>query len=133
MISSLTGTIQGAFQGSIIVDVGGVGYEVFMTERTLRSTDIQEGKQVFLFTHHHIRENASELYGFLSYNEKQMFLSLLSVSGIGPKVALSILHTASVDILVEAVSQQDHSILETIAGVGQKKAQKIICGVCPFV
>ena len=126
MIASLNGTIQEVFPQSVVIDVNGVGYEVFATQQTLGSFLTKKGQDVFVFTYHHIRENLSEIYGFLDQQEKQMFLALLIVSGIGPKVALSILNTASVKVLQGAVVNQDSSVLEKVSGIGQKKAQKII-------
>ena len=126
MIASLNGTIQEIHAQSVVVEIGGVGYEVFTTQRTLGTLMPKKDTDVFLFTYHHIRENLSELYGFLDQQEKQMFLALLIVSGIGPKVALSILNTASVKTLQSAVVSQDSSVLEKVSGIGQKKAQKII-------
>ena len=126
MISSLSGTIQEVFPNSVVIDVNGVGYEVFTTQQTLGAFLTKKGQDIFVFTYQHIRENLSELYGFLDQQEKQMFLALLIVSGIGPKVALSILNTASVQVLKGAVVSQDSSVLEKVSGIGQKKAQKII-------
>lgn len=126
MIASLNGTIQEVFPHSVVIDVNGVGYEVFTTQQTLGAFLTKKGQDVSVVTYHHIRENLSELYGFLDQQEKQMFLALLIVSGIGPKVALSILNTASVKVLQGAVMSQDSSVLEKVSGIGQKKAQKII-------
>ena len=126
MISSLSGTIQEVFPNSVVIDVNGVGYEVFTTQQILGAFLTKKGQDIFVFTYQHIRENLSELYGFLDQQEKQMFLALLIVSGIGPKVALSILNTASVQVLKGAVVSQDSSVLEKVSGIGQKKAQKII-------
>lgn len=126
MIASLTGTIQEIMPQSVVIDVNGVGYEVFATQKTLGAFLTKKGQDIFVFTYQHLRENSSELYGFLDQQEKQMFLALLIVSGIGPKVALSILNTASVKTLQSAVVSQDSSVLEKVSGIGQKKAQKII-------
>ena len=126
MIASLSGTIQEITPHSVVLDVNGVGYEVFATQQTLGTLLTKKGQDIFVFTYQHIRENLSELYGFLDQQDKQMFLALLIVSGIGPKVALSILNAASVKVLRGAVASQDSSILEKVSGIGQKKAQKII-------
>ena len=124
MIASLNGTIQEIHAQSVVVEIGGVGYEVFTTQRTLGTLMPKKDTDVFLFTYHHIRENLSELYGFLDQQEKQMFLALLIVSGIGPKVALSILNTASVRTLQSAVVSQDSSVLEKVQALDKKKRKK---------
>lgn len=126
MIASLSGTIQEITPHSVVIDINGVGYEVFATQQTLGALLTKKGQDIFVFTYQHIRENLSELYGFLDQQDKQMFLALLIVSGIGPKVALSILNAASVKVLRGAVASQDSSVLEKVSGIGQKKAQKII-------
>lgn len=126
MIVYLEGKIHDKLLNSVVVLVEGVGYEVFMTEQNMNSSDIRTGKTAKIFTYHHIRDNSMELYGFLTESEKKMFLSLLLVSGIGPKVALGILNVTSVKVLQQAVVNQDSSILEKVSGIGTKKAQKII-------
>lgn len=126
MIAFLEGIVHSVSTSSVVVIVNGIGYEVFMVERNLRNNVINEQQPTSLFIYHHIRENTAELYGFLEQEEKQMFLHLISVSGIGPKVALTILNTASVDLLHEAVTSQDKRLLEKVSGIGAKKAEKIL-------
>ena len=124
MIARLTGTISDILPHSLIVEVGGVGYEVFATDRAIGAA--KEGEQTTLYTHYYLRENAAELYGFFDKEERAMFEVLLTVSGIGPKAALTILNAAPTTMLQQAIAQEDATILTKVSGIGSKKAQKII-------
>ncbi|MYE38041.1 MAG: Holliday junction branch migration protein RuvA [Candidatus Spechtbacteria bacterium SB0662_bin_43] len=126
MIAFLRGTIQNVLSSSVIVDVSGVGYEVFMTDKMCSLCATRIGREVECVVHHHIRDSALDLYGFESQEEKEMFCALLSISGIGPKVALSILNAAPLSLLKQAIADQDSVILTKVSGIGVKKAQKII-------
>lgn len=126
MIAFLRGIIQSVLPSSIIVDVSGIGYEVFVTDRMYSLCASQVGQEFECVVYHHIRENALDLYGFASQQEKDMFCAFLSISGIGPKVALSILNAAPLSLLRQAIAEQDSVILTKVSGIGAKKAQKII-------
>ncbi len=126
MISFLRGTLKEASPPSIIIDVAGVGHEVFVTDSVVYSMSPKIGLEVEVFTYHHIRENSLDLYGFSFKEERSLFKSLLSVSGVGPKMALSILNASSANVLVRSIAEQDSSMLTKISGIGSKKAQKII-------
>ncbi|WP_456385142.1 Holliday junction branch migration protein RuvA [Desulfolithobacter sp.] len=124
MIAALTGTIFHKLPGSVIVDVRGVGYEVQVSGRTydrLPST----GEETFLYIHTSVREDAITLYGFSEVEEKELFLLLNTVSGVGPKLALSILSGISAAELCEAISMKNLSRLVALSGVGKKTAQRL--------
>ena len=124
MIASLRGIVQLKYTDRIIIDVHGVGYEVSMPESALFSVP-DEGHEVFLYIHSHIREDAFLLFGFFDGQEKQTFQLLLSVSGVGPKLALAILSGVSPADLARAVSSDDIGHLTQISGVGKKTAERL--------
>lgn len=108
----------------VVVDVSGVGYEVFLsTDGVARVCD--EGEETFLHIHTNVREDAITLFGFLEVEEKEVFLILRTVSGIGPKVALGILSGMRVPDLCEAIGSEDIKRLTTLPGVGKKTAERI--------
>ncbi|HID03102.1 MAG TPA: Holliday junction branch migration protein RuvA [Desulfobacterales bacterium] len=124
MIASLTGIIQYIASDRCVVDVRGVGYEVFMsTEGASRLPE--KGEEIFLHIHTNVREDAIVLFGFGERLEKEMFLTLKTVSGIGPKLALAILSGMQLDSLSQAISSEDIKGLTTITGVGKKTAERL--------
>ncbi len=124
MISHLTGTILLKTERHLILDVGGVGYKVAATTETLGKSKAEE--TVSLWTHLAVRENALDLYGFLTKEEQNFFELLITVSGIGPKSALAIFNVASVETLRRAISSGDTSYLTKVSGIGRKTAEKIV-------
>jgi len=124
MIAKLTGTIDEIGLNSLIVDVQGVGYLVHVTNGFL--AHVRTGQTVAVHTYHVVRETAADLYGFLSKEELGFFELLLTVSGIGPKSALAILNTASIETIREGVQTGDASHLTKVAGIGKKSAEKIV-------
>ena len=125
MIAFLNGILAGKTQDTAIIDVGGVGYAVGMAAGSLAKLPVT-GERVQVYTHLNVREDAVSLYGFLSQEEKGLFLRLNSVSGIGPKVALSALSVFSPQQLVAAITSQDVALVSKIPGVGKKTASRII-------
>lgn len=127
MISYLSGTIayQSQDESSIILEVSGIGYEVFCSPRTLSALP-QTGEQIKIFTYMSVKEDGISLFGFLTKEEREMFLKLLSVSGVGPKGALAILSAFSPQEIVIAVLSNDAVALAKAKGVGKKTAQRII-------
>jgi len=111
-------------KGHIIVDISGVGYVVYVTAGTLMS--LSTGKAVTLYTHMVVRETALDLYGFTTTNEKRLFELLLTVSGVGPKSALSILSIADESTIYNAISKNETSYLTKVSGIGKKLAGKIV-------
>ena len=125
MISYIKGIIDHKSPGRSVIDVNGVGYEIFIPLSTYQKLPAV-GDSVKLHTHHHVREDAINLYGFLTTDEKETFELLLSISGIGAKVALGILSSASVDNFRRAVAQGDMKFLTQIPGIGKKSAERML-------
>lgn len=124
MIASLTGRLAFKAPTHVTLDVQGVGYEVFIPLSTYYALpDLNE--VTALAVHTHLREDAIQLYGFLTAMEKEAFILLTSISGIGPKLGLSVLSALSVPDLVSAVQAGDVAKLETVPGVGKKSAGRI--------
>ncbi len=127
MISFLRGTVAESLPQSIVVDVGGVGYEVIVPLSTYDALNPQPGAQIKLKTHLHIRENAQVLYGFATDEERDIFRLLVDrVSGIGPATAIAVLSGLRVNEFKEAVVQQDVQAIARAKGVGKKTAERII-------
>ncbi|OGQ37562.1 MAG: Holliday junction DNA helicase RuvA [Deltaproteobacteria bacterium RIFCSPLOWO2_01_FULL_42_9] len=125
MIAHIKGKIIHKSPESVIVDVGGVGYEVHIPLSTYyKLPDVEE--YVSLNTHTHIREDAMQLYGFFTQREKEIFQMLIAVSGVGPKLARNILSGIPADDLVTAVSSSDIASLKAIPGIGGKTAERLI-------
>lgn len=108
----------------MIIDVSGVGYQVFSGEKFLNELGL--GQEVEVYTHHQVREDASDLYGFKSPEDLELFVLLLSVSGVGPKSALGVLQMATSDEVKEAIIRGDAGLLTKVAGIGQKTAERIV-------
>ncbi len=125
MISSIRGILQKTTTESIVVEVGGVGFKVFVPTSTLSMLG-NIGDSVSLVTHLHIREDNLSLYGFATEDELSTFELLINVSGIGPKVGLSILSASSIDSLRLAIATGNVETLKRIPGIGAKTAGRII-------
>ena len=125
MIALINGTLASKVPGEVIVDVGGVGYQVFIPLNVFyRLPEI--GAPVSLHIHTHLREDALQLFGFQEPNEKQVFLLLNSVAGIGPKLAVNILSGIPAHELAEAIKAGDQLKLVSIPGVGKKLAERML-------
>jgi Holliday junction DNA helicase RuvA len=125
VIASLTGTVSVTGKGFVVLQVGGVGLQVFVPQ-TLLAGPCAPGQDVTLFTHLHVRENELALYGCGSEEELALFRLLLGVSGIGPKVALAILSTLPPDQLQAAIAHEDVTALARVPGIGPKTARKMV-------
>jgi Holliday junction DNA helicase RuvA len=123
MIASLEGIVAAAASDHLIVVVNGVGFKVFTPRSTVSAL---EGDTVHLHTEMIVREDAITLYGFGSTAERDVFNKLIMVSGVGPKVALSVLSSVSIDTLRSAVATGQPDLLGRIPGVGKKTAEKIV-------
>src|SRR3970040_456941 len=123
MIATLHGEISQIEDNTLIVEVGGVGLRVFVPA-PLRS-QARAGEMIFLFTHLVVREDALILYGFESQGDRELFNILLGVDGVGPKVALSVLSTMTLDAIQRAVFADEAELLSRVPGVGKKTAQKM--------
>ena len=129
MIERLVGQCAVKQASSIIVDVNGVGYGVEMTEAGLAGLSV--GDTVTVWVHTYVREDALRLFGFLFHEERQLFHLLLSVSGVGPKLAMGILSGVDARQLIDAVERDDSDLLETVPGIGQRQSKKIILELKP--
>jgi len=125
VIAKLSGTLAHKAPGEVIIDVGGVGYYLFISLGVFYRLP-EVGRSVSLFVHTHLREDALQLYGFFENEEKRVFLLLNSVAGIGPKLSINILSGIPVGDLVRALSGADQHRLVSIPGVGRKIAERMI-------
>lgn len=125
MIGRIKGVLLEKAPPQILVDVHGVGYEIDVPMSTLYNLP-ETGAEVTLFTHFVVREDAQLLYGFLTKEERTLFRLLIRISGIGPKIALSILSGISSQLLSQAVATQEPGLLTRIPGVGKKTAERIV-------
>ncbi|GBR76236.1 Holliday junction helicase RuvA [Candidatus Termititenax persephonae] len=121
MIAYLQGQIAARDEQSVVLVVGGVGYQVYLSERDLRAIPPERREQTF-FIYQHVREDANVLYGFPSWQERKIFLALLSVSGIGPKMALTILAAHPAAEIVNIIYRGDTAGLS----IGKKTAEKVV-------
>jgi Holliday junction DNA helicase RuvA len=124
MISRLRGVPAGRTADGLVLDVGGVGYLLAATPSALRRAE--GGEEVTLETYLHVREDALQLYGFADTAERELFLHLLGVSGIGPKVALAIVSSAPPGELRRAIVLEDPARFQAIPGIGKKTAERIV-------
>jgi holliday junction DNA helicase RuvA len=125
MIASLRGRLLSKRPDHLIIEVNGVGYSVIVPFSTLSSLP-EESSEVFLFIYTHVREDILQLFGFCSEEEKRTFVTLIGVSGIGPRIALSILSTIPSEIFSGLVHSEDVDALCRVPGLGKKTAQRII-------
>jgi holliday junction DNA helicase RuvA len=123
MISSLLGELQQKEDNALVVAVGGVGLRVAVPKGLAERLNI--GEKVFLHTHLIVRENELSLYGFESAEDRKLFTTLLGVDGVGPKVALSVLSTLTIDAIQRAIFSDEPELLSRVPGVGKKTAQKM--------
>ena len=124
MISCLRGRPLAWDAEGLVVDVGGVGYRVYATPSAVRLADGAE--EVALHTHLHVRDDAMQLFGFADSDERELFEQLLSVGGVGPKVALAIVSGYSPGELKRAIVREDAELFQTIPGIGKKTAQRVV-------
>lgn len=125
MIAFLEGRVIFKGEKFLVLEVGGVGYRVFVLPEAFKKIT-QSGEKIKLWTHLHVREDAMEIYGFSEYPELDFFENLIKVSGIGPKTALNVLAVAPVDVLKKAIAAGQTSYLTKVSGIGRKIAEKIV-------
>lgn len=123
MIASLEGKVAAAYADHVVVVVHGVGYKVYMPQSSLNQLP---DEQVFLHTLMVVREDSMTLYGFVTLAERELFETIISVSGIGPRLGLAILGTLGVEHLRNAVVSEQPDVLVRVPGIGKKMAQKIV-------
>jgi len=124
MISYLRGKIINKAPNYCLLDVAGVGYQIFMGENFLN--ELRVGSEAEIYTHHQVREDASDLYGFKTLVDRELFELLLTVSGVGPKSALGILSLAATDDVKETIVRGDADLLTKVSGIGKKTAERIV-------
>lgn len=125
MIERITGTVASKAAEGIVVDVGGVGFLLEVSGVTLRDVPAV-GVQTMLYTHMHVREDALQLYGFSSEEERGLFRLLLGVSKIGPKMALAVLSCRRAPDLKKALANGDVALFASVPGIGKKTAERLI-------
>jgi Holliday junction DNA helicase RuvA len=125
MIAHLRGRLFSKQPGQAIVEAGGVGYDVTISVPTFSALP-KEGGEVALHIYTQVREDTLALFGFMDRNEKRLFERLITVSGVGPKLAITILSGLNLERTVEAIRAQDHATLTRIPGVGKKLAERLV-------
>ena len=126
MIGRLTGRLAEIRDNSVLIDVGGVGYLVYLPARNLDKLRSSAGDDVSLYTHTYVREDALQLYGFCNREELRVFEMLLGVSRIGAKLALAVLDVFDADGFRSAINRGDVALLTEVSGVGKKTAERLI-------
>lgn len=125
MIGSLRGEIlERDLDGSVMIEVGGVGYVVHVSQRAL--AEMEPGTNAFLYVHHHIREADQQLFGFLTRDERVTFQTLIGTHGVGPALGMAIIATHPPVALVDIVANQDVASLTLVPGVGKKTAERLL-------
>jgi Holliday junction DNA helicase RuvA len=124
MIASLEGTISQVLEDGLVINVGGVGFRVFTTKEVSKEAELY--KTCSLFTHLVVREDALTLFGFATIEEHDLFILLLGANGVGPRTALAILSSMSVDLIRKAVLSEEADLFSRVPGVGKKTAQSIL-------
>jgi len=125
MIAGLHGTLESLGGDGAIINVGGIGFRVYMPTSTLSSLG-KIGDEVHLYTHLHLREDNATLYGFATDDELRFFQTLLGVSGLGPKLALAMLSAMSIDKLTMAIATGSVDLLTIVPGIGKKVADRLV-------
>lgn len=125
MIGSLSGILAEKAPPRLLVDVGGVGYDVEVPMSTFFSLPAL-GERVRLLTHHVVREDAQLLYGFLTEAERSLFRSVLKVSGVGPRIGLALLSGITIEAFAQVVREKDAAALTRIPGIGRKTAERLL-------
>ena len=124
MIASIEGSVTQVFEDSLVVNVSGIGFKVFTPGNVLKNAELH--KIIALHTYLVVREDALTLYGFETSEERNMFVMLLGANGVGPRTALAIMSTLSMEIIHNAVIQEQADVFSRVPGVGKKTAQSII-------
>ena len=124
MIAHVSGTVVEKFNGSVVVDVGGVGYELSVAAGDFDAVTLEQS--VKFYTHHHVREQTEELFGFSSLAAKKLFELLITVQGVGPKAALAILSLGDAENVRNAIANADSAFVQKAAGVGKKTAERVV-------
>lgn len=124
MIAHVSGVVAEKFNGALVIDVAGIGYEVSVPAGDFDSPAL--GDELKLYTYHHIREQAEELFGFSTLAAKKLFELLITVQGVGPKAALAILSLGDAEAVRNAIANADAAFIQKAAGVGKKTAERVV-------
>ena len=124
MIAHVFGKVVEKFNGSLVIDVHGVGYEVSVATNDFDAVILDQ--EVKFYTYHHVREQSEELFGFSSLAAKKLFEMLITVQGVGPKAALSILSLGDAEQVRNAIANADSSFVQKATGVGKKTAERVV-------
>lgn len=124
MIYHLKGTVIDFEEDFLVLDVNNVGYQIYASSKVLAKAQVGEALEVSIYTH--VREDQITLFGFANVDERKMYLKLLSVNGVGPKMGIAILSVCSVEDVIQAVNSGTPKILQAASGVGKKVAERII-------
>ena len=124
MYAFLTGTVDEKDDNLLVINVGGIGYEVLVSSHTANSVNL--GEITTIYTYLHVREDAMNLFGFATKQEKALFLDLITVSGVGAKTATQILSGSTPDELIESIMHGDTRTISSIKGIGKKTAERIV-------
>ena len=124
MIAHVFGKVAEKFNGSLVVDVHGVGYEVSVATNDFDAVILDQ--EVKFYTYHHVREQSEELFGFSSLAAKKLFEMLITVQGVGPKAALSILSLGDAEQVRNAIANADSGFVQKATGVGKKTAERVV-------
>ena len=124
MIAHVFGKVAEKFNGSLVIDVNGVGYEVSVSAGDFEAVVLDQ--DVKFYTYHHVREQAEELFGFSSLAAKKLFEMLITVQGVGPKAALAILSLGDAEHVRNAIASADSAFVQKAAGVGKKTAERVV-------
>ena len=124
MISFIKGKVEDRYENAVIIENHGIGYEIFVSTPTLRW--LNEGEEAALYTYLSVKEDGIALFGFSSKEERDVFLSLLTISGVGPKLAISVLSGIALEELVHAIATANVKALSSIKGIGKKTAERIV-------
>ena len=124
MIAHVFGKVAEKFNGSLVIDVHGVGYEVSVATNDFDAVVLDQ--EVKFYTYHHVREQSEELFGFSSLAAKKLFEMLITVQGVGPKAALAILSLGDAEQVRNAIANSDSGFVQKAAGVGKKTAERVV-------
>ena len=124
MIAHVFGKVAEKFNGSLVIDVHGVGYEVSVATNDFDAVILDQ--EVKFYTYHHVREQSEELFGFSSLAAKKLFEMLITVQGVGPKAALAILSLGDAEQMRNAIANADSGFVQKAAGVGKKTAERVV-------
>jgi len=125
MFSYLKGIVEDIFDTQVIIEVNDIGYKVFMPNTSIEQLP-PKGDTVKIHTYYYVREDQQTLFGFISKEERDFFIHLTSVSGIGPKIGINILSQLSFKSLIKAIIEKDLMVLKNLSGVGAKKAERLV-------